>query len=183
MGKMLTGDFTVLAKIVAPSQLLNHYDDPDRLEQKVKAHVRKCWPKYTDSILFSEPWHNDLVKLIDNWMHNKELNGNIINRWCSDTDYSLIKAGQFSRVYPKPLPNFTKLNFDSGVAEWPVQKPIQYSVSTKNNEFWIMIHSDREKYRYFNNAIQDLLFSHLFFCIHAGYEKLDGYRLDLKRLK
>ena len=90
-------------------------------------------------------------------MHNKELNGNIINRWCSDTDYSLIKADQFSRVYPKPLPNFTKLNFDSGVAEWPVQKPIQYSVSTKNNEFWIMIHSDREKYRYFSQRIKIII--------------------------
>ena len=188
MGTLHFGGIQPILDIVSPNKLLDYYDTPQLLEDRIREYVGANWAgkKYADSVSLNtikvefQHWHDDLVKLIDKWVDDQPKDDKIIDRWCSAMDYACIKEGYFKDQYP-----------DHNVVNPEVNA--LYSTTTNTIDFapyWRVIR-EGEKYEIligfetkdllpnFNQAICRLFLSHLFYCIHAGYDKLKGYKLEV----
>ena len=184
MGTLHFGGIQPILDIVSPNKLLDYYDTPQLLEDRIREYVGANWAskKYADSVSLNtikvefQHWHDDLVKLIDKWVDDQPKDDKIIDRWCSAMDYACIKEGYFKDQYP-----------DHNVVNLEVNA--LYSTTT-NAPYWRVIR-EGEKYEIligfetkdllpnFNQAICRLFLSHLFYCIHAGYDELEVYKREV----
>ena len=88
MGTLHFGGIQPILDIVSPNKLLDYYDTPQLLEDRIRKYVGANWAgqKYADSVNLNtikvecQHWHNDLVKLIDKWIDDQPKDDKIIDR-------------------------------------------------------------------------------------------------------
>ena len=176
--------------IVAFDNLLEHYENPNLLETQIKEYVKIHFGQdYANSISLDSIgcWHNDLVELIDKWKKDQPKDYDILDQWCSGDEYNSIREGQF---YEKQDPELVPLDLET-YPKNPL-KPKIFSSSTlapfwkvirKGDTYDIQILYDTADQLErvlvnFNHGMTRLFVSHLFFNIHAGYDKLVGHKME-----
>ena len=178
--------------IVAFDNLLEHYENPNLLETQIKEYVNFHFGQdYANSISLDsiDWWHNDLVELIDKWKQDQAKDYSILNQWCSGEEYNSIREHQsYQKQDPELVPAQVQINpndpfapniFSSSTIEvapfWKVIRRgdsynIQILYDTADQLERVLVN--------FNYGMARLFLSHLFFNIHAGYDKLVGHKME-----
>ena len=179
--------------IVAFDNLLEHYENPNLLETQIKEYVKLHFGQdYANSISLDSisSWHNDLVDLIDKWKQDQPKDYDILNQWCSGDEYNSIREGQFyqkqdpelvpSQVETNPSDRFAPNIFSSSTIEIaPFWKVIRRGDSYNIQIIYDTTDQLESVLFNFNDAMARLFLSHLFFNVHAGYDKLAGYKVEI----
>jgi len=188
MGTLHFGGIQPILDIVSPNKLLDYYDTPQLLEDRIREYVGANWAgkKYADSVSLNtikvefQHWHNDLVKLIDKWIDDQPKDDKIIDRWCSAMDYASIKEGYFKDQYPDHNVVNPEVNTLYSTTTNTIDVTPYWRVIREGEKYEILIGFEtKELLPNFNQAICRLFLSHLFYCIHASYDKLTGYKLEV----
>ena len=175
-----------ILSIVSPENLVDYYNDSELLESRMKEYASyRFGEKYADAIsLDNIDWHNDLVKSINKWTQGKPKDYASIDKWCSLHEYASLQGGSYDRQYPEVKTNpddpFEPNVFSTPTIEiapfWKVVRRgdaynIQIIYDTTDQLESVLVN--------FNYAMARLFLSHLFFNVHAGYDKLAGYKVEI----
>ena len=171
--------------IVSVDKLLDYYGNPQLLEDRIKQYVEGNWAdkKYANSISLDKlGWHSDLVKLINKWVDNEPKDYDIIDKWCSLMDYALLKEGFFKDQYPDYNTVSPAVNAVYPTTTDTIEFAPHWRVVREGVKYQIMIGFDtKDLLPNFNHAICRLFLSHLFYGIHAGYDQLESYKIEVYR--
>ena len=181
------GGIKPILDIVSPNKLQDYYANPQLLEDRVSEYVGGNWAdkKYSDSINLGtikvefQHWHDDLVKLIDKWVADQPKDDKIIDRWCSAMDYVCIKERYFKAQYPDYNVTEREMNAFCPTTTNTIDAAPHWRVIRDGEKYEILIDDTKDLLASFNQAICRLFLSHLFYCIHAGYDDLKGYELGV----